>query len=206
MLIIDDQVLLIHMRRAGGTTLCTGLINLLKNDVPLDYLGYNRPDEPRGSPEFLAGAGANLAGHATAYEIKCAIGTERFDKLEKWLVSDRPLWERIASMYCYCKRRHKENPSQYPFIKDMSFPKYLRSRWGLKDTKYNYGCDPNGYWIVDRVVSYYALQGEFASLAKRWNKNIVALPIINMNHDRTDYRMLYGADDWEYIEQRGMTA
>lgn len=198
MLVIDGEILILHMKKCGGTSFCRGLIDQI-SDTRLEYYGYTSDGEVRSQSSKAAGG---VWKHSSALEARQHFGPERFAQMEKWFVSTRPYWERVASFYFYAKRHNQRDPGKYPFAGELSFAEYIRSRHMLSETVNDYVCDEAGNCLVDRIVRYDDLGKIYRRLANRFGAENPTIPNRNRNPVKTDYLSDYNGEDWAHLARK----
>ncbi|TWI93968.1 hypothetical protein IQ03_04369 [Gemmobacter caeni] len=92
MLLIDNRILIVHMRKCGGTSFCSALIDLLTLKR-LFFLGYTPEGEERSVRYRRRPEG--VWKHATVETIHKGLHLDR-KALDIYLLSVRPWWERVA--------------------------------------------------------------------------------------------------------------
>jgi len=85
MLIIDNKIVIAHMKKCGGTSVCKGLIETLPQER-VQYLGYTAEGEQRSARSRRKGG---LWKHSSATDIVKNVPQARAD-LTVYLVSLRP--------------------------------------------------------------------------------------------------------------------
>ncbi|EPX84495.1 hypothetical protein ruthe_02175 [Rubellimicrobium thermophilum DSM 16684] len=198
MLIIDRKIVIVHLRKAGGTSFCRGLIDLLP-PRRVEFYGYTREGEARSQAGARAGG---LWKHAKAREILALTGLRK-DRTRVYLVSLRPYPERVASFYFYCQRHHRKNSAKYPWIDGMSFSAYLRSPYVNEDTVPDFALGADGALLVDEFVPYDRLEQTYRDLCAELGFPNQSLPRLNANPDQEqDYLSCYSAEDMTVLRKR----
>lgn len=198
MLIIDDNILILHMKKCGGTSFCRGLIDQLPANR-IEFYGYTAEGEARSQSSKKNGS---VWKHSTAKEALAYLGAERFEEMDKWFVATRPYWERVASFYFYAKRHNERDASKYPFAGKLSFEEYIQSRHMLRETVPDYVCDDNGKCLVNRIVRYDHIGNMYRRLAKRLSLEDWAIPNHNANPVKTDYMQHYDGISWAHLARK----
>lgn len=200
MLIIDRRILIVHMRKCGGTSFCLGLINILPAER-LFYLGYTAEGEAL-SAAYRKGPG-RVWKHATTRRILRGLGLARED-LEIHLLAMRPWWERVASYYFHARRYNAANPAKHRWVAGMSFSDYLRSAHLNRDRLDDYACDDAGQRIVDHIVRFRDIGRAYHDLCLRLGHPGQVIPHENRNLLKAevvgdqDTRALYSPADWAW--------
>lgn len=147
MLLIDEKILIIHMKKCAGKSVCKGIIKTLP-DERLRYLGYTDESEAEST---LARRNGKPWKHSTAAEAIEWAGKPK-SALEVILVSVRPWQDRLGSYYCYAKRRNQTYPDKYRWVADLNFLEFLRSDHIKQIERLDeFACDQNGAPLVDRL-------------------------------------------------------
>jgi hypothetical protein len=198
MLIIDRKIVIVHMRKAGGTSFCRGLIDLLPPER-VEFYGYTKEGEARSKEGNRAGG---LWKHSTAREIFAKTGLRK-DRTKVFLISLRPYPERVASFYFYCQRHHERNRAKYPWIDGLAFSDYLRSPRVNDDTVPDFALAEDGSLLVDEFVPYDEIGQAYRKLCAELGFPRQRLPHLNANPDQVrDYRACYSADDLACLRDR----
>ncbi len=202
MLLIDNRILIVHMRKCGGTSFCSGLIDLLPPER-LFFLGYTPEGEERSARYRRRPEG--VWKHATAETILKGLHLDR-KALDIYLLSVRPWWERVASFYFHALRYHQKDPAKYRWVKDMSFSDYLHSEHRNNERITDYACGADGEVLVDHLVPFDDLDGAYGRLCEDLGFPGQKIPHVNFNRLKgkaiTDgnLRGLYSAADWAFVE------
>jgi len=198
MLIIDEKIIILHMKKCGGTSFCRGLIDCIDNER-LEFYGYTKEGEDRSAKSKDKGG---LWKHSTAREARVSMGAERYDKLQVWFVATRPYWDRVASFYYYAKRHNDEDATKYTFAADLSFSDYINSRYMLKDKITDFVCDDHNKCIVDRIVRYEEIQRMYSRLVRKLGIENHRIPSLNANPTPQNYVLKYSGDDWAHLARK----
>ena len=199
MLIIDDKIVIIHIRKAGGTSFCKGLLRLLPADrmVAFGYAKRNggakpgapRPAIPPGQTRPARTPGS-LWKHSTAADFVASRGGQKGD-YRLILVSARPLVERVVSFYFYCRRANKRDPEHYKWVENMTFPAYLAAHI-YDDTLHGFATAASGEVLVDHIVDYRNLNGAYTALCAERGFPGQSIPRLNAAPEKKrDYAVLF---------------
>lgn len=199
MLLIDKKILIVHMRKCGGTSFCRGLIDILPPERCF-YLGYTKESEARSSASYREGGPWK---HSTAHEVISKMGLDR-ENLEVYLVSMRPYWERLASFYLYAVRHHQRDASKYVWVSEIkTISEYLESRFANRDSVPEFACDPDGNTLVDHFVRFESLGSTYSDLCARLGFAGQEIPSLNRNPTvAQNYKGLFSNTDWANITPR----
>ena len=197
MLIIDRKIVILHIRKAGGTSFCRGLIDLLPPSR-IEYYGYTKPGEVRSRNSARNGG---LWKHSKAADFFAKSPLKR-DEVKVYLVSTRPYLERVASFYLFARRRNEKDSTAYPWVRGLSFSGYLHSNHLNRDTLMNYALSADGHLLVDHFVQYDRLDQEFSDLCELLGLGPRQIPRLNLNNvPREDYAAMYSPEDLTFIEE-----
>jgi len=199
MLLIDKKILIVHMRKCGGTSFCRGLIDLL-DEERIFYLGYTKESEGRSSASHKLGGPWK---HSTANDVITKMDLDP-SALEIYLISLRPHWERTASYYYYAKRHNQRNPAKYVWVNDVGgLSGYLESRFALRDTVPQYACDDEGNTLVDHFVRFKNIGTAYAQLCSRLGFDGEVIPALNQNPaSAPDYKSMFSEEDLRKMRKR----
>jgi hypothetical protein len=198
MLIIDDKILIIHMRKCGGTSFCSGLIKLLPPSRA-EYYGYTAEGEARSTESFQNGG---LWKHSTALDVLKRTPPDKFRKYRKLFVSVRPHYERVASYYFHMRRHNQRDPERYPAVRNLSFSDYLRSPYVIKESVVDFCTDEKGHQIVDELVEFKFLDKRYTKLANALGFPAQQIAKMNSNPDELDYNGLYTKENKKFIDKK----
>jgi hypothetical protein len=192
MLIVDDKIVIAHMRKCGGTAFCLGLIEQLPPERT-EYLGYTVEGELRSKEKYRK---REVWKHSSAIEI-----LNYYDISDPYvmLVSYRPYHQRVASFYFHCLRHNARDPKKYAWVHGKSFGEYLISKHAKLETVPHFACDDAGDPVVDEIVPFDQIAQRYDVLARELGLAKRSMPKLNVNPEPQDYRTLYGADDWEIV-------
>ena len=198
MLLIDKKILIVHMRKCGGTSFCRGLIDILPPERSY-YLGYTKESEARSSASYREGGPWK---HSTAHEAISKMGLNRED-LEVYLISMRPYWERLASFYLYAARHHQRDATKYPWVSEITnMSEYLESRFVNRDSVPEFACDPDGNSLVDHFVRFESIGSAYSDLCARLGFPDQEIPSLNRNPTvAQDYKSLFNDVDWANMKR-----
>ena len=202
MLLIDSRILIIHMRKCGGTSFCTGLIEQLPPERVF-YLGYT-PEGEKRSAEYRRRPG-QVWKHATAATIIKGLKLDPA-KLEIHLLALRPWWDRVASFYFHAQRYHHQDGRKYPWVDNMSFSEYLRSTHLNTDRLTDYACALDGSCLVNHFIRFDALDDAYRRLCAELGLHGQGIPHLNANSVKEhsigdkELRALYSPADWEVVQ------
>ena len=134
LLIIDKSIVIIHVRKGGGTSFCRSLIDILPQER-VDFFGYTRAGEARAAESRKSGGPWK---HSTAAEAIAYLGRK---PKKVYLVSVRPYRERVGSFFHYSKRRFQVAPKEYGHMKDISIGDFIRKQFVAEDNLSKYCLD-----------------------------------------------------------------
>ena len=195
MLIIDNKIVIAHMKKCGGTSVCKGLIETLPAER-IQYLGYTAEGEQRSAKSRRKGG---LWKHSTASEIVSSLKRDRGD-LTVYLVSLRPWQQRVASFYHHA-RRYNAEMGKYKWVKGMSFSKFLRSPHVEEVERLDQFCKGDS---VDFFVRYSDLSRWYEGLLAQLNCPMRPLPTYNVGSTAksSSYLDMFSAEDLQLMSER----
>lgn len=203
MLLIDDKTLIVHMRKCGGTSFCTGLIDLLPSERVF-FLGYTPEGETRSARSRRKPGG--IWKHSTTAELLTGLKRDAGD-LDIFLLALRPWWERVASYYFHARRYHQRDSKKHVWVKNLSFSDYLRSEHMNRDVLADFACDAAGQVLVDHFVGFDAIGEVYANLCDDLGLGKQEIPHLNANKVKDkltgdgDLREIYSEADWAYAAE-----
>lgn len=194
MLVIDGKIVIAHMKKCGGTSVCKGLIEILEPDR-LEYFGYTTMGEKKSAVSRRRG---KLWKHSSAAEIVEKLPQKRED-LTVYLISLRPWWQRVGSFFFHARRYNKIHGT-YKWIEGMNFSSFLRSKY-IDEVEQLDVFSKNG--AVDFFVDYTRLSDWYTSFASDLGHPEGILPSYNLgNSTEHDYRDLFSEDDMKLMSAR----
>lgn len=200
MLIIDDKIVIAHMKKCGGTSVCKGLVETLPK-ARIDFLGYTPEGEERSAASRRR---KGLWKHSPVQDIVDKTPLPR-ENLTIYLVSLRPWWDRVASFYFHAKRYHRKTGHKYPWVKDMAFSAFLRSPYIEEIECLDvFSGGPDGQPLADVYVPYSSLSTWYTTLATELGYPSVELPEYNRGRPKfaDGYLECYNAADFELMAER----
>lgn len=196
MLIIDERVAIIHMQKCGGTTVCKGLIGALPAGRLKAY-GYNAEGNARARQSRPING---LWKHATASDLRRAVGDEKFADLDVYCVSSRDPWSRTGSYYHYAKRHNQNSPDKYKEFSEMSFDDFVLANNFPSETLMDFTHDRDtGEQLVSEVFDFNDLDGQTCALAKKYGWPEPKMKRHNANPETVDYMAMYTAQTSQHV-------
>lgn len=199
MLIINNSIVIAHMKKCGGTSVCKGMAESLPAGTA-DYWGYT-PEGEQKSAESRRGGG--VWKHSTVAEIVDKLPHQR-QSLTIYLVSLRPWWDRVGSFYFHARKYNRRFPKKYTWVKDMSFSKYIRSEY-ISEVEHldRFSQDANGANLVDYFVPYDGLATWYQEILQKQGVEGAVLPGYNRGREKFSdgYMELYNDADFSYLQQ-----
>ncbi|MCB1398341.1 MAG: hypothetical protein H6898_08410 [Rhodobacter sp.] len=195
MLVIDKKIVIAHMKKCGGTSVCKGLIETLEPGR-VEYWGYTEEGEKRSAVSRRRGG---LWKHSPVRDIVTKLPYDRKD-LTIYLISLRPWWDRTGSFYFHAKRYNRLS-KKYKWVEGMSFSEFLRNENFTEIEPLDHFCnDENGQSAVDYFVDYDSLDDWYARLMAELGHAGVTLPKYNVGAKKKDggYRAYYSEEDFEF--------
>lgn len=192
MLIIDQKYVIAHMKKCGGTSVCSRLIEALPSER-IEYLGYTPEGEEKSAKSRRRGG---LWKHSSAPEIVSNLPYTRSD-LTVFLVSLRPWWDRTASFYSHA-RRYNQLQGKYAWVEEMDFTSFLKSDYlGEVEKLDDFSMDQNGQLQVDFFIEYDGLDEWFADFATRLGLGELTLPFYNVGSEgkNATYKQIFKGED-----------
>ncbi|MCV6585530.1 MAG: sulfotransferase family protein [Marinibacterium sp.] len=196
MLIIDDKVAIVHIKKCGGTTVCRALMESVPEDR-MQAFGYQK-EQVQASKTIPKED--RLWKHSMTCDLKRIKGDAYFKGLDVFCVSSRDPWSRAASFYFYAKRHNEKDPTKYPRMKDMSFDEFILGDHFARESLYDYAHDPEtGECLVNRVLDFDNLDQETIDLAKTYGWPEPVMTRRNANPEEMDYLALYNKETSDHI-------
>lgn len=200
MLIIRNNIVIAHMKKCGGTSVCMGIIDKFQAE-DIDYWGYTPEGERKSA---LSRRRKGLWKHSPVADI-VRKNPQKKNDLQIYLISVRPWWERVASFYFHAKRYNSSNSKKYAWIKEMSFSEFIRSE-RIKEIEHldQFCQDDQGELLVNNFVEFNKLSTWYETFMSQFGFSNISIPEYNRSSD-TDparYRELYSAEDFAYLEQK----
>lgn len=200
MLIIDNKIVIAHMKKCGGTSVCLGMIENLPAES-VTYWGYTVEGEEKSAQSRRRGG---LWKHSPVADIVEKLPQDRED-LTIFVVSARPCMDRTGSFYFHARRHNTRDPQKYPWIKGMTFSDFIRSDHMREVEHLDRFCqDGTGALLVDHVVTYSGISGWYRDLMTRLGVADAALPVHNQGKAAFSegYRSLYSEEDIAFLAQK----
>lgn len=200
MLIIDNKIVIAHMKKCGGTSVCKGLIETLAPER-LAFWGYTPEGEQRSAQSRRR---KGVWKHSPIPDILGKTDLKR-DDLTIYLISLRPWWDRVASFYFHAKRYHQKTGTKYPWVKDMDFSTFLRSPYIAEIEELNaFGATSDGTPLADVYVPYAGLSQWYTDLAASLGHPDATLPEYNRGRPKfaKGYRDTYSETDFALMAER----
>lgn len=199
MLIIDDRIVIVHMRKAGGTSFCKGLLKVLPIERLTASFGYVKKGS--AGQETASSAWPGLHKHSSAADFLAARGGSK-GNYRLILISVRPYLERVASFYFYCRQAHGRDPNRYPWIEGMSFPAYLNSTHVYRDTVPGFATSAAGDVLIDDFVDYRQLGNAYTGLCEELGFPDQVLPRLNISKgQKKDYLTMYNPKNLARVKE-----
>lgn len=204
MIIANNSIIIAHMKKSGGTSVCRGMIESLPAGA-IDYWGYTAEGEERSAKSRRRG---KLWKHSPVSDILHQLPQNREDlkreDLEIYLVSARPWWDRVGSFYFHARRYHNRNAKKYPWVKDMSFSTFIRSDYMHNEVEHldRFCQDESGQNLVDHFVEYSEIAQWYPAFMEKLGVKGATLPEYNRGRARFSdgYRSIYSDEDFEYLQ------
>jgi hypothetical protein len=200
LLIIDNNIVIAHMKKCGGTSVCKGLIETLAADR-IDFWGYTPEGEQRSAQSRRR---KGVWKHSSIPDILRKTELQR-ENLTIYLISLRPWWDRVASFYFHAKRYNRKTGTKYPWVQDMSFSAFLRSPYVAEIEQLNeFSASPEGAPLADVYVPYSELSQWYGEFATRLGHPGTALPEYNRGRAKfaDGYRETYTEADFALMAER----
>lgn len=198
MLIIDGKIIIVHLRKTGGTSFCRGLIEALP-PRRIDFYGYTAEGGERSTASRRAGG---LWKHSTARQYFEMRGRPKRRDEIVIVVSARNHLERVASFYEYARRRNAVEPARYAWSQKLSFAEYLRSRHLNRDSLQDFATAADGTLLADCIVPFDAIAQRFEDLCRHLGAAGARLPHLNANRDAPrSYAEMYSPEDIRHVDR-----
>ncbi|WP_412074400.1 hypothetical protein [Tritonibacter mobilis] len=189
--IINKRIVIAHMKKCGGTSVCKGIVVALPSHS-VKHWGYTLEGEKRSARSRRSGG---IWKHSPVADTLAKL-PKAHSALTVYLASLRPWWDRVCSYYFNAKRHNQLTGTKYAWVANMSFAEYIRRPY-LEEVVYRDRFCKNSEGIVrpEHFVSYELMAGlrvQDASLSAH-----------NMGHARFSdgYCMLYKLGDFAYKEE-----
>ncbi|MFW8637102.1 hypothetical protein [Cribrihabitans pelagius] len=200
MLVINNKIIIAHMKKCGGTSVCKGMIeNLPAHSV--EYWGYTPEGEDKSARSRRRGG---VWKHSPVAEILDKLPGER-NNFTVYLISLRPWWDRVGSFYFHAKRYNKRTGTKYAWAENMSFSDYIRSPYMEEVEHLDRFCQGrDGAVLPDYFVSYDGLAGWYRERMAEFGVRDAELPEYNRGRAKfaDGYRALYTPGDFAYLEEK----
>lgn len=197
MIIIDKRIVILHVRKSGGTSFCGKLVELLPEER-IEFYGYTPEGEERSRVSSQSGGLGKHDGVRSYLERAPA------DVVNPTIivVSARSHIDRVASYYEFSKRRFAQGATAYSWAADMSFSDYLRSDQINREKLSDFSTDAEGKVAVHHIVPYEEIDARFSSLATHLGFPKARLPKKNTNKARElPYSAMFNEDDLAFTNQ-----
>lgn len=199
MLIVNDRIVIAHMKKCGGTSVCKGMIESLPPDT-IDYWGYTAAGEEKSA---LSRRRGKVWKHSPVADILNKLPRSR-DTSEIHLVSVRPWWDRVGSYYYHAKRYNGLDAKKYPWVTGMSLSDFIRSEYMDDVERLDQFCsDAEGRLLVDHFVDYDRIDDWYSTIMARLGVANAKLPTYNQGRKKfaDGYESLFDAADLAYLRQ-----
>jgi hypothetical protein len=196
-IIIDRQIVILHVRKSGGTSFCGKLVELLPAER-IEFYGYTQEGEERSRISSQSGGLGKHDG------VRNYLDRAPADVVDPTIivVSARSHIDRVASFYEFSKRRFAQGGLAYSWAQDLSFSEYLRSGHVNREQLSDFSTDASGKVAVQHIVPFEELDSRFQSLAAHLGFPNAKLPKKNVNRARElPYRSMFNDDDLAFTEE-----
>lgn len=197
MIIIDKRIVILHVRKSGGTSFCGKLVDLLPTER-IEFYGYTPEGEERSRISSQSGGLGKHDGVRSYLERAPA------DVVNPTIivVSARNHIDRVASYYEFSKRRFAQGATLYGWVKDLSFSDYLRSDQINREKVNEFSTGTDGKAAVHHIVPYEEIDSRFESLAKHLGFPRAKLPKKNANKMRDQpYSSMFTEEDLAFTNR-----
>lgn len=156
------------------------------------HIPKNAGSSIREALKSFEGYDCGLHEHATARQVRDAMGTRKYNDYFKFCVVRNP-WAWIASMYFYLKARKSDT------VDNVDFPTYVRKRCTYNlDLQVDYISYQN-HIIVDKILHFESINEDFINVMKQMGIT-ATLPRINCS-PTSDYSQLYDEELSKMVAQ-----
>lgn len=199
MLIVNDRIVIAHMKKCGGTSVCKGMIESLPPET-IDYWGYTAEGEEKSA---LSRRRGKVWKHSPVADILQKLSRKR-EETQIYLVSVRPWWDRVGSFYFHAKRYNRMSGEKYPWVTDMTLSEFIRSKYMADVERLDRFCsDADGNLLVDHFVDYTRIAEWYREFMASLGVAAAALPTYNQGRKKfaEGYDSLFNAEDIDYLRQ-----
>lgn len=183
----------VHIQKTAGTSITRYLDQYLNyQDLVLGCTKFGEQVQPSYRKKF------NLHKHSCAKDIKELTGDNTWDNYFTFSIVRNP-WDRVVSLYNWCRKGQFSFPICQEAIKASSFSQFIRSECFKSEmSQIKYITDETGKVIVDFVIRQESIQEDFDYVCQKLQVQPTNMGKLKHNARKREfnsYRDYYKSED-----------